>query len=256
MKTMKNILIYSGLIIYLILNTHFSFAQCVPDTNVIDTSGLGIKKPDTIFATELQMMNTTLTMICPVINIIPGDTISIHHYTINYLMWQPGWMSYICNPVTCEYMAGVRKCVRITGTPPSGSAGTYYLRFMADGYTEVLGTPVLLANMLCFGDTLTLIVQTSSAVTDNNIPDLIIKQNNPNPFIKKTNIRYFTKAPVSVNLTVVNLMGTVVYSEQMIAHTGENIFDFTGEELNSGVYFYSISNENRRITIKKMVKIN
>lgn len=73
------------------------------------------------------------------------------------------------------------------------------------------------------------------------IPDsYILKQNYPNPFNPTTNISFDLPKSTFVNLRVYNIKGQLVRElvKQTLAE-GNHQFEFNGEGLSSGIYFYS-----------------
>jgi hypothetical protein len=254
---MKKILLLSGLFISLMLWAGHTVAQCTPDPTVTDPTGAGRMDPDTLEATVLQAMSTTLTIICPTSAVVGGNTVSIHHITVKSILNKPNWMSYACNPTNNEFAAGVRGCALVSGTPPTGSAGTVYMGVLVDVYISVMGNPILAQSDYNSGDTLVLIVHPATGIAEelgNDNFNMI--QNQPNPFSQETRIGFNTKSSDKVSLKVTDLLGNTVYTEQVSARSGENYFDFTGSQLSNGIYFYSVANSRGDVVSQKMIKGN
>lgn len=76
--------------------------------------------------------------------------------------------------------------------------------------------------------------------------------NFPNPFNHSTNIVVTLNDAKALDLKVYNAMGMLVYSKKMNGNVGENTFVFDGSALASGVYHYTVSAGNEKVT-KKMV---
>jgi photosystem II stability/assembly factor-like uncharacterized protein len=91
----------------------------------------------------------------------------------------------------------------------------------------------------------------------SKIPDkLLLFQNYPNPFNPKTIIRFQIKDSRFVSLKVYDLLGKEVaklVNEKQAAGTYEVSFD--GENLASGIYFYSLYIDGIRFDTKRMVLI-
>ena len=87
-----------------------------------------------------------------------------------------------------------------------------------------------------------------------------LKQNYPNPFNPVTRINY-TSASLSVNqsaeIVVHNSLGQQVWSSPIMHHalrvTGSILFD--GSKFNSGIYYYSLVVDGKRLSTKSMVLI-
>lgn len=88
------------------------------------------------------------------------------------------------------------------------------------------------------------------------VPDkFLLQQNYPNPFNPSTKINFLLPANSFVKLTVYNSIGKEVsnlVNEKLSA--GSYAFDFSGEMLTSGVYYYKLETENFSET-KKMVLV-
>jgi photosystem II stability/assembly factor-like uncharacterized protein len=84
-------------------------------------------------------------------------------------------------------------------------------------------------------------------------PDFKLEQNYPNPFNPSTNIRYALKENVFVTLKIYDVLGrTVNILVNQNQKAGEYEVSFNGENLSSGVYFYSLITGNFRET-KRML---
>jgi hypothetical protein len=78
-----------------------------------------------------------------------------------------------------------------------------------------------------------------------------LKQNTPNPFNGSTTIQFNCTTNEKVNFDVFDMLGREMYSDKINAESGVNIITYTSK-LESGTYFYSISNGKNRIT-KRMI---
>lgn len=79
-------------------------------------------------------------------------------------------------------------------------------------------------------------------------------QNYPNPFNPTTNIRYSVKENSFISIIVYDVTGRLVaehVKQKQMAGTYE--IDFDGSALASGLYFYSLTSDNRIIETKKMI---
>ena len=81
-----------------------------------------------------------------------------------------------------------------------------------------------------------------------------LKQNYPNPFNPSTKISYSISKQGFVSLKVYNILGKLVntlVSEQKAA--GNYSADFSGKDLQSGVYFYVLESEKFTKTMKMLL---
>lgn len=231
-------------------------AQCTPDPSVTDPEGNGEMVPDTIEAYVNQALNLTLTILAPLTADVGAGTINIHHITVKSLNNKPTWLSYACNPSSCEFPAGVAKCVLTTGTPPAGSEGYFAVTVLVDVYATILGNPVLVASDYDSGMPLIVHVNPPQNVEEYGADGFGIIPSTPNPFNGTTSIGCFSSASRQVSLKVYNMMGQQVYSETMQAAQGENYFRFDGSSLGNGTYFYTITDDRNQSVTRKLVKSN
>lgn len=75
----------------------------------------------------------------------------------------------------------------------------------------------------------------------------------PNPFNSFTNIKFTAKENAVYTLKVVNMLGAVVYQEQVSAEPGVNNIRMERNNLPAGVYVYSISNGMHSINNRMMI---
>jgi len=89
----------------------------------------------------------------------------------------------------------------------------------------------------------------------NNVPKSFYLFNNyPNPFNPTTNIKYSVKENSFISISVYDVTGRIVaelVKQKQMAGTYE--VDFDGSALASGLYFYSLTSDNRIIETKKMI---
>ncbi len=78
-------------------------------------------------------------------------------------------------------------------------------------------------------------------------------RNQPNPFNAYTSIEFTAQKSAAYTLKVVNMLGAVVYTEQILAEPGINNIRFERNSLPAGVYVYSISNGTASVNNRMMV---
>jgi hypothetical protein len=254
---MKKSLLFSVLFTGLIFWAGFSFGQCTPNPWVTDPEGNGEMVPDTLYGIETVPMDLTLTIIGPDTASAGGyGHINLDSIIIKSIQNKPGWLSYACDNPNCRYVASALQCARVTGTPPAASADTIYLNVMVDAWIHIGIIPVQAATNTNGGTIVLIIHPAIWGTTDYKNTNFEVIQNQPNPFVDKTKIGCFTKNTETVNLSVVDILGNTIYSEQMSATSGENFFRFDGSQLNSGMYFYTITDSQNHKVSRKMVKAN
>lgn len=76
----------------------------------------------------------------------------------------------------------------------------------------------------------------------------------PNPFSVKTTIFFISNKDQEVTFTVKNLLGKTVFSDKLNIQKGENQFDFYKNDLNPGMYLYSLQTSSEIISKRLVIK--
>lgn len=76
----------------------------------------------------------------------------------------------------------------------------------------------------------------------------------PNPLTTETNISFYIEKSQNVILRIKNLLGKTIFTKEFRAVNGENKFTFYRDNLESGMYIYSIQTSfettSKRLVIK------
>lgn len=234
--------------------TSAAIAQCTPDPVVTDPEGNGEMVPDTLEGWEGTPMDLTLSIICPATADVGAGSIPLHHITIKSITNKPAWMSYACNPGTCEYAAGVLQCALVTGTPPAGSAGTTTMDVLVDVYANMGGTPIQVATDYNGGMPLVLIIHPAANVEEIGNTGFGLIPAQPNPFNNLMRIGCYSSDRRTCTLNIVDMVGNIIYTEKLITEAGNNYFTFSGANLTNGIYFYTIKDDRGNVVTRKMMK--
>ncbi|MDD3011193.1 MAG: T9SS type A sorting domain-containing protein [Bacteroidales bacterium] len=81
-----------------------------------------------------------------------------------------------------------------------------------------------------------------------------VSQNYPNPFNGQTEITVTLSQNTNVSVEVFNLMGQKVYGTENNANAGTQTFTIQANDLQPGVYFYSVTANNKTISKKMIVE--
>jgi len=112
-----------------------------------------------------------------------------------------------------------------------------------DSYTEVI--PFIRLNMY----------RTPSSVDEISAETLNVNQNFPNPFSRSTDISYSLSEPANVSLEVYDITGKKVMEiNEGLKTQGSHKITISGENLESGAYYYTVHADEYQAT-KKMVVI-
>ena len=76
----------------------------------------------------------------------------------------------------------------------------------------------------------------------------------PNPFTSTTQIVFSSSFDSSIQLTVINILGTTVFKKTYKTKVGKNIIPFYKNDLAPGMYIYSIQYSNSIISKRFVIK--
>ena len=76
----------------------------------------------------------------------------------------------------------------------------------------------------------------------------------PNPFTNTTQIVFSSSFDSSIQLTVINILGTTVFKKNYKTKAGKNIIPFYKNNLAPGMYIYSIQYSNQIISKRFVIK--
>lgn len=94
-------------------------------------------------------------------------------------------------------------------------------------------------------------------VSTNDIEksNIAVSQNYPNPFSTTTNIDVTLDNSANVSINVFNMMGQQVYAQDYgKLPAGQNQITINGSDLNTGMYFFTVTAGNSQVTKKMTIK--
>jgi hypothetical protein len=216
-----------------------SFSQCVPDTTCEDIGDPGQICPDSLpDGTVGIFYELTATILPPkTAKIDTIDRIIIKILLDTITNFPPG-LTYQASAK--EMYPDTAYCAIIQGTPTE--TGTYNIKIKVIPFINIYG--FIVAGDTVVNDTsLAITINTASNVESMNYSRFYGFRNIPNPFNDFTRLGCFCEIPSEVELKVCNMMGRLIYKENIYAVKGSNFFEFNGYFLNPGTYIYTISNK-------------
>jgi len=180
----------------------------------------------------------------------------------------PTGLSLNCNEPNCVLQGDVLTCAYLNGTtndPP----GVYPIEIIINVYTHgditywagpiPITVPVTTDLYTATGayESITgyeIVVGLTGDVQIQDSQELYLLQNRPNPSKGKTEIQFNSSTVQSIDFSIFDLMGKVVYNQQLVAKIGLNSI-ILNEDMQEGIYTYSINNGvallSRRMLIMK-----
>lgn len=148
------------------------------------------------------------------------------------------------------FPGNANNCASIWGTPTV--AGTYTLSLEVQAFangpsTSCPTTPVPSGGSSVSTQLLNyykIIISPPVGVQEIGKDKFGVMQNQPNPFIGKTDIKFYVEGEDDAVLTVYNSLGAIVNKQIMKTQLGENTFLLSSNGLTSGVYIYSVKYKN------------
>ena len=164
----------------------------------------------------------------------------------------PNGLTYTCDQSNCQYSSGVDGCILIEGTPTQG--GTFpvpvnmTINVQIPAITDPIFGTVILASMdidlpAFPAVEYDLLISGSTAVNDFKSSDFSLF---PNPTSNTTTLNLKTTADVKIY----NILGEVVVNYSSV----KNRLNIKKSDLGIGMFYVSISNKNKKETIKLIIR--
>ncbi|MFH1319662.1 MAG: T9SS type A sorting domain-containing protein [Bacteroidota bacterium] len=227
--------------------------------------------PDSIVGLSCGIKNTPyieiLTMVVPTDTVDPFCTcgVELDSISLTGIANLPPGLNYTCDVPSCSWPGGSNGCVLIDGTPTD--TGTYDIIAYTKAFVKCkvdigfgCGSPAIFdtASYDVIDFYSIDIASDSTTCTPTGIADIetskfIINKNSPNPFTEKTKIFFNSPAISDVKFIVYNMLGKLVYSENLKAKQGINMIQFYSKDMPAGVYMYSLNSDNHIVTRRMVV---
>jgi hypothetical protein len=245
---MKRTLPLLFIFIFALFSTIQLSAQCTPDPSCEDIDEPGQYCPEVFPPVVLdEAYDQVMTFILPATEYdVLGTIYNLDSIAVDSVKNIPPGMTHSSN--STGYVAGKAYCTQLTGTPTE--SGTFpveiYLRAFA---TPEGGSQVELGPYL--DDTSVVItVNAPSAIQPQQLDEFQVLPVAPNPFSEFTQLSFYTPYDDRIKLQVYNILGELMHEEAQGASPGEHRFEFNGNGLLPGTYFYRVSNSKRLFTGK------
>jgi hypothetical protein len=156
------------------------------------------------------------------------------------------------------FPGNANNCASIWGTPTV--AGTYTLSLEVQAFangpsTSCPTTPVPSGGSSVSTQLLNyykIVISPPVGVQEIGKDKFGVMQNQPNPFIGKTDIKFYVEGEDEAILTVYNSLGAIVNKQVMKTQLGENAFILSSNGLAAGVYIYSVKYKNA-VSTKRLI---
>jgi len=240
------------IILLSVFTINILYSQCTPENEETcpDPENNGQLCPDTLQDAEVgKLYSEVFTILAPPEYVVEGtDTIDLHHIQLMSIDSLPEGLTWISNSPDTVFMVGSYYCVLLEGTPVQ--TGKYNLRITVDVYAEVSPVlpPIKVATQTDSTSLSITVKPESSGIQDKLSKEFDVIECKPNPFDRTTQLGIFAKHHELMSLQVYDLVGKLIYTEDLMADPGENYFQFDGTDLPQGMFIYSVSNQQIRIS--------
>lgn len=160
----------------------------------------------------------------------------------------PTGLTYGCVPATCGFPGGQTNCAKISGTT-SDPVGTYPLTIVVEAYIGGVGTPATTQTLTYYR----IVVNPPSGLENNANNVFAFTGFNPNPANTSTKIGFTSAQSSEVNMRVFNAIGATITEKKIQATTGKNSFELSTQDLPSGIYFLTLSQNGKMLTNRMVV---
>jgi hypothetical protein len=244
MKKLLYTSVFIGSVIF--SGIHSSNAQCEPDTVTCrDTLQPGEFCPKTLPHGYLGEPYSEVITILP-----PGEynyqgfgNVDIINIVVQDVKNLPPGITYEANADTLYPDSAY--CVLMSGTPEA--AGVYDLGITVSALVNITGLGQLRIDSIVDDTSVSMAIYAGSGLDNPSWKDQIVTCG-PNQFKSITTIRMKSQGIEDAELVVYNLLGGVVYREQMRTSPGINRFLFNGQDLRHGTYIYHVSTKEEIYT--------
>ncbi len=218
-------------------------AQCVPDTvNCKDEGNPGQICPDSL-PNGMQGIeyNEIITFYMPDSASFSDAGLELVKIRLDTVENLPSGIQFIS--AEKEFYPDSVYCFELIGTPVD--TGIFYIKITITPFINILGNAIALPAQ---SDSTNIVIRIEAPSTLTTIPQqsFSLIPGYPNPFLFTTKIGFHTQNPGKFKLVIYNMLGKQIYQEYLMASEESNYFKFSGENLPTGIYIYTvIENETR-----------
>lgn len=171
----------------------------------------------------------------------------------------PPGLTLTGNPSSLKFPGNANSCAIISGTPTT--AGTYTLHFQVDVYgntipsSQTCPTPVnpTSGSKISTQNIDYYIITISPASGINEWQPISQLNVYPNPASEKLVLSYYSVLSEQQQLNIRDITGKLILTQTIDTQAGPNTISVDVSDIQSGVYFYSVSNKDRLFVQNKFV---
>lgn len=221
-------------------------AQCTPDPVCADTLEPGESCPAEFPPVILnEAYDQVITFMLALEFEHNGTVYTLDSIAVDSIKNIPPGMSYTTS--AAGYVPEKAYCSQLAGTPTE--AGDFALAFYMEPFIDFGSGPVSLGQYV--DDTsIVITVIDRTGIDPFQVDQFRVLPVSPNPFSEITRLGFYTPFDDRVQLQVFNILGELMHDELRGASPGEHHFEFNGNGLLPGTYFFRVTNSDRLHTGK------
>ncbi len=196
------------------------------------------------------------------------DPVYITTIGVNEIQGLPMGFSYECasqdpngdiTDNSCIFPGGGYGCLRLYSDDVPNVIGTYPLTVALDIVAEYEVFGIMIPVEVTDEDLLNYLVLVVEEGNNSGIGEVIDSREfkslgtYPNPFSKSTSIHFGNNNSNDVKFSVYDILGNLVFVENINTEIGHNEFSFEKGNLTSGLYTYTISNGTKTISQRVVI---
>jgi hypothetical protein len=257
-SNMKKIYLLSVLVFFVLV--YSAYSQCVPDPSATQSGfypntqqGIASGAVGTAYSQNITLVipkDTTFTYMGQMV------TATINSFKITQIQNLPSPLTYTCNTANCQWPGNSKGCFNISGTPTAGFSDSIQVRGVVNVQMPPFppiypGGPMDMPETTYQTYKLNITGGTGLNDITNSIENL---KNYPNPFSANTTLSFYSGHSGAADLKVFDILGKIVFQENISFKTGNNSVQFSRDNLDSGIYFYQIGKPDNASTGKMIIQ--
>jgi hypothetical protein len=194
--------------------------------------------------------NETIHVRVPADTVVFGTLLPIDSIGVDSITGLPPTFTWATNTPSNYWLGGTYGCFAVSGNPTIADTGTYQMVLHAKIFVGHNAN-----NTILYDANFEFKILDSALMSMENISGKSFEiQTIPNPFDQKTSIRF--KSPVNDVFTfeVYNVSGKIMRKEQVEVRKGLNSFEFSKEDLPSGMYIYRLYNDDYQVHRQMIIR--
>jgi hypothetical protein len=227
-------------------------SQCSPNTSLTVPgiypdilTNLGPAYAGTPFSEVIQVRVLTDTTY----NGLPA---TVSRITVTGVQGLPAGFTYSCSPSNCIFPGGSNGCISLVGSPTVAQVGTYDIKVSVVIRGQITGIPI----PVDVPDTVRgykIVVSNPTSAVSLTGSKYELQANKPNPAINSTELRFNLPKATAGEIQIFDMLGNPVKNIRFTGQSGQNNVSVNLENLNPGVYFYTLNTQYGVLTRRLVI---